>query len=119
MFLLFALVPMVASAAGPVVVGVAAEGKTPSARVSDVAARCPYFLLFDGKGAFVEAVANPHKDAEGGGPLVVGFLAEKGVKVAVAGGFGPRIVDVMKAKGMRPVEFNGSAADAVKKALAK
>jgi predicted Fe-Mo cluster-binding NifX family protein len=117
---MFLLLPMVVSAAGPAVVGVAAEGITPSARVSDVAGRCPYFLLFDGKGTFLEAVANPYKDTQSGaGPQVAGFLAGKGVKVAVAGRFGPKIVDVMKARGMRPVEFNGIAADAVKKALVK
>ena len=45
------------------------------------------------------------------------FLAGKGVTVVVAGDFGPKIVDVMKAKRMWPVRFNGSAQDAVKKVL--
>jgi predicted Fe-Mo cluster-binding NifX family protein len=114
------LSPLTAFAAGPAALGVAAEGKDPSSRVSGVAARCPYFLLFDEKGTLVEAVANPHKDARGGaGTLVVDLLAGKGVKVVIAGTFGPRMADAMKRRGMRYLEFRGIASDAVKKALAK
>jgi len=109
-----------AFAAGPATIGVAAEGKVPSSQVSSVAGRCPYFLLFDEKGMFVEAVANPHKDAQGGaGTQVVDFLAGKGVKVVIAEAFGPKIIDVMKGRGMRHLEFKGIVADAVKKASVK
>ena len=37
-------------------IAVAAEGKTAAAKVSGVAARSPYFLIFDGTGKLVEAV---------------------------------------------------------------
>jgi predicted Fe-Mo cluster-binding NifX family protein len=111
---------LTAFAAGPAVIGVAAEGKVPSSLVSSVAGRCPYFLLFDEKGTFVEAVANPHKDARSGaGTHVVDFLAGKSVKIVIAGAFGPKIIDAMKARGMRPLEFKGIVADAVKKASVK
>jgi predicted Fe-Mo cluster-binding NifX family protein len=109
-----------AFAADPAKIAVAAEGKAPSSQVSAVAARCPYFLLFDEKGTFVEAVANPHKDAPGGaGSQAVEFLAGKGVTVVIAGAFGQKMVVAMKARGMRYLEFKGSAADAVKLALAR
>ncbi len=112
--------PLAALAAGSASIGVAAEGKDPSSRVSGVAARAPYFLLFDGKGTLVEAVANPHKDVRGGaGTQVVDLLAGKGVKAVVAGEFGPRMIDAMKGRGMRYLTFQGSATDAVKTALAK
>jgi predicted Fe-Mo cluster-binding NifX family protein len=65
----------------------------------------------------VEAVDNPYKDAENAGIATLDFLASKGVKVLVAESFGSKIVEVMKNKGIRPVEFKGSATDAVKKAL--
>jgi predicted Fe-Mo cluster-binding NifX family protein len=48
---------------------------------------------------------------------VADFLASKGVTVLVAGAYGPRIVEVMKGKGIRTVTFTGTAADAVKKVL--
>jgi predicted Fe-Mo cluster-binding NifX family protein len=98
-------------------IAVAASNKTPSASVSSQAGRSPFFLLFDKQGTFVEAVDNPYKDAGNAGIPTLDFLAGKGVKVLVAEGFGSRIVEVMKSKGIRPVEFKGNAQDAVKKAL--
>jgi predicted Fe-Mo cluster-binding NifX family protein len=98
-------------------VAVAANGKTASASVSSQAGRSPFFLLFDKQGILVEAVDNPYKDARNAGIPALEFLASKGVNVLVAEGFGSRIVEVMRSKGMRPVEFRGNARGAVKKAL--
>ena len=74
-------------------------------------------MVFDKQGRFVEVVDNPYKDAGNAGIPTLDFLAGKGVKTVVAEGFGPKIVEVMKSKDMRPVEFKGNARDAVKKAL--
>ena len=98
-------------------IAVAANEKTVSASVSSQAGRSPFFLLFDKHGTFVETVDNPYKDAGNAGIPTLHFLASKGVKVLVAEGFGSKIVEVMKSKGLRPVEFKGSARDAVRKAL--
>jgi len=98
-------------------IAVAANGKAISAPVSNQAGRSPFFLLFDKQGSFLEAVDNPYKDAGNAGIPTLDFLAGKGAKVVVAEGFGSKIVEVMKGKGIRPVEFKGNAADAVKKAL--
>jgi predicted Fe-Mo cluster-binding NifX family protein len=98
-------------------VAVAAIDKTVSAPVSNQAGRSPFFLLFDKQGSFVEAVGNPYKDAGNAGIPTLDFLASKGIKVLVAESYGPKIVEVMRDKGIRPVEFKGSARDAVKKAL--
>ncbi len=98
-------------------IAVAANDNNTSASVSRQAGRSPFFLLFDKQGALVEAVANPYKDAGNAGIPALDFLAGKGVTIVVAEGFGSRIVEVMKGKGMRQVVFSGSAKDAVKKAL--
>ena len=99
-------------------IAVAAEGKTAAAKVSGVAARAPYFLIFDGSGKFLEAIDNPYKTAKGGaGTSVVPFLAEKGATVVVAGEFGENMIQAMKGKGMRYLEFKGSAEEALKKVL--
>lgn len=102
---------------GARVIAIAASGKLVSDSVSTQAGRSPFFLFFDNQGSFVEAVANPYKDAANAGIPTLDFLASKGVKVLVAESFGPKIVEVMKDKGIRPVEFKGSAKDAVMKAL--
>ena len=100
-----------------VMVAVAANGNTVSASVGNQPGRSPFFLFFDKQGAFVEAVNNPYKDAGNAGIPTLDFLASKGIKVLVAGWFGPQIVETMKGKGMRQVVFTGSVKDAVKKAL--
>jgi len=96
-------------------IAVAASGNAPCAAVGSQPGRAPYFLFFDKRGAFVEAVDNPYKDAGGAGISTVEFLAGKGITVLVAGDYGPRTVEVMKGKGIRAVTFTGTAADAVKK----
>jgi len=99
-------------------IAVAADGKTEAAKVSAVAARAPYFLIFDGSGKLLEAVANPYKEAKGGaGTSVVPFLAQKGVTIVVAGEFGANMTQAMKAKGIKEVIFKGTAEEAVKKFL--
>jgi predicted Fe-Mo cluster-binding NifX family protein len=86
--------------------------------VSPVAARSSYYLLFDDKGAFLEAVANPHKSAGGGaGSVVVEFLAGKGATAVIAGAFGDKMIAAMNAKGMAHVVIKGRAGDAVSQYL--
>ncbi len=99
-------------------IAVASDGKTVSSAVSSVAARSSGFLIFDGNGKFVEAISNPHKEIRRrAGPLVVNFLAQKGVNVISAQSFGKKMVDAMKAKGIVHFEFKGNADDAVRKYL--
>lgn len=98
-------------------IAVAAADKTATATVIDRAASAPYFLFFDGKGKLLEAIDNPLKSADNPGPEIINFLTAKGCTVMVAGFFGPRIVEVAKAKGVTPVSFKGTAQDAVKSVL--
>jgi predicted Fe-Mo cluster-binding NifX family protein len=111
------LVAVWAFAGGKGKIAVAANDKIPGASVSDRAGLSPFFLLFDEKGKLIEAIANPYKEAGSSGIAVADFLAGKGVTVVVAEGFGSRIVEVMKSKGIRAVAFKGSATEAVKKVL--
>jgi len=99
-------------------IAVASVGKTAAAEVSGVAARSPYFLIFDVDGALLEAVDNPYKAAKGGaGPSVVPFLAQKDVAFVVAGEFGEKMIQAMQAQGIGYLEFSGSAEAALKKVL--
>jgi len=98
-------------------IAVAANGETSGALISGQAGTAPYFLFFDEKGKFIEAMENPYKGKGGAGKAVADYLAGKGVTVVVAGGFGGPIVDVMKDKGIKATAFKGSADEAVKKVL--
>jgi len=115
--LLATSVPALAQPGKSPLIAVAANGNNVAAAVGNQPGRSPFFLLFDKQGGLVETANNPYKDAGNAGIPALDFLANKGIKVLVAESFGPKIVEVMKEKGMRPVEFKGSAKDAVKKAL--
>ena len=114
--LLAAPLPVLPQSAQSVAIAVAGSGNTTSSSVAAQLGRSPYFLLYDAKGNFLSAESNPYKDSGQAGIPAVDFLAAKGVKVVVAEGFGGRIADVMKEKGIQPVEFKGVAKDAAKKA---
>jgi predicted Fe-Mo cluster-binding NifX family protein len=97
-------------------IAVSANDKTAAASVSKQAGPSPFFLIFDGKGKLIETIANPYKEG-GGGIAVADFLAGKGVTIVVAQGFGDKIVQVMKGKGIKAIAFKGSVEEAVKKIL--
>jgi len=100
-------------------IAVATDEKMPNAAVSSQAGRSSFFLLFNEKGLFLEAIGNPYTKAKSRGIAVTDFLAAKGVTAVVAGSFGDRITEGMKNKGIRALTFKGKAADAVKKILSK
>jgi len=99
--------------AGQEIIAVAADGETPEASVSSRLGWAPFILFFDANGKFMGASVSPGKD----GLTVAGFLAEKGATVIVAEWFGPRIVEVLKSKGIKAVTLTGSAQVAVKGVL--
>jgi len=100
-------------------IAVAANGQTPASTVGKQPGRTPFFLIFDEKGTFVQGIENPYykEQAGGAGISVADFLASKGVTVLVAEAYGPRIVEVLKGKGIRTVESKGTAGDAVKRVM--
>lgn len=99
-------------------IAVAVQGKEITAQVSEVAGRSPHFLIFDQDGKLLEAVDNPHQaDRRGAGGSVASFLAQKGVVFVVAGEFGEKMSQALKAKGIGYLEFHGSGQDALKRTL--
>ena len=95
-------------------IGVAAMGETLDAQVSGQFGRCPYFVVIDSETLACTASENPGKDMPGGaGPAAVQALADSGVEVAVAGKFGPKAEQALKAAGIRYVEAKGLVREAV------
>jgi len=96
------------------------EGETLDAAVSHLAARAPYFLMVDGSGKVIEAAENPYKDNRGGaGVAAANYLAEKNVTIVVAGNFGSKMTDALKAQKIAYVKFEGNVEDAIDKVLKK
>ena len=102
------------------IIAVASDGETLDAAVNSLAARGPYFLIVDSKGNLMEAIENPYKDTRGGaGVSAANFLAGKNVTILVAGNFGNKMKDALKAKDIACFEFKGIVKDAIKKILEK
>ena len=99
-------------------IAVASDGKTTAAKVSGVAARSPYFLLFDRDGQMLEILDNPYKSARRkAGTQIVPFLAQQGVTFVVAGEFGQNMIQAMKGRGIKHLESEGDVQVALSKAL--
>ena len=99
---------------------VASEGQTLKTAVSHVAARCPYFLIVDGKGKLLKAIKNPNKDTKGrAGIAAADFLAERNVTLVVAGYFGDKMRDALDAHKIAHFEFKGTVKEAIQKILGK
>ena len=97
---------------------VASSDKTAEASVSNAAAKCPYYLIFDSKGELTEVIDNPYKNASGGaGPSAADFLAQRDVTMVIAVDFGSKMLNALESKSITHFEFNGSVNDAVKRAL--
>ena len=99
-------------------IAVAASSKNTKISVSNMAARCPYYLIFDNKGELIEVIDNPYKDVRGGaGPSAANFLAQRGVDIIVAESFGSKMIDALINNGKMHFEFQGDVDDAVKRVL--
>ena len=99
-------------------IAVASSNKTTTAAVSNEAAKCPYYLIFDSKGKLTGVIDNPYENASGGaGPSAANFIAQRGVTIVIAVDFGSKMVNTLESKGIAHFEFKGSVNDAVKRAL--
>ncbi len=99
-------------------IAVAAGSKTTKASVSNMAAKCPYYLIFNNKGELTEVIDNPYKNASrSAGPSAANFLAQRDIDIIVAGSFGSKMINTLKDKGITHYEFKGSVGNAVKRAL--
>jgi predicted Fe-Mo cluster-binding NifX family protein len=97
-------------------IAVAAEGPGANAPVSDVGARCAYFLFFNEQGDLSGSMVNPyHGERRGAGPKVVEMLSSRGVHTVIAGKFGRKMKYAMKQKSMVFQVAAGRAGDVVQR----
>jgi predicted Fe-Mo cluster-binding NifX family protein len=96
-------------------IAVASCDKTAKTSVSNMAAKCPYYLIFNNKRELIEVIDNPYRDASGGaGPSAANFLAQRDIDIIVAESFGSKMINTLKNKGVTYFEFKGRVDDAVK-----
>ena len=112
------LMPVLVSAADPFLIAVASDDQEATSLVGNFAARSRYYLLFSQTLELVQVVQNPFlSEEEKIGPLIVDYLAQKGVGVIVAGRFGPPMIQAMNKKEMRYIQYSGVAREAVQRAI--
>ena len=96
-------------------IAVASVGDSAISEISQRAGRAPYYLLFDGKGVFLKSIKNSAGDRRGGASsAVVGFLLKESVKTVIAGRFGNKMINQLKANKIEYHERSGVAQKIVK-----
>ncbi len=114
LFLFFFLGLAISAPADSMKIAVAANGQEKDAIIGQRAARTPFFLFFDGKGNFLEALENPFCDqSRNAGPRAATFLADKGVTLVIAGSIGSKMEQALRDYQIEYAEQTGVAYDVV------
>ena len=97
---------------------IASDGPAKGSRVSDQAARAPFYLLFDDSGTILEALGNPVSPVTGrAAPQAAGFLAGRGIHALLAARFGQKMLRELDSIGVDPVEASGTVETAISRFL--
>jgi len=108
------------NAKSPVNIAVAAKTDTEFSKISDKAGRAPFFLIFDGSGAFIKAIKNPAQYQQGGASSrVTTLLKKESVKTFIAVKFGAKMENNLKAAGIEYLEHSGTAKEVVESIIKK
>ncbi|MFH1412942.1 MAG: NifB/NifX family molybdenum-iron cluster-binding protein [bacterium] len=91
-------------------IAIATINKEEDAEISGRGGRAPYYLIFNEKGEFVEAVSNPFAVGGGGaGFAVAKMLADKGINVFIASAIGGNMAGALEERGVKYYEKSGPA----------
>jgi len=91
-------------------IAIAAESGTESSKISNLAGRAPYFLIYDCSGAFIKSIKNPAQDRKGGiSATVTALLKKESVKKLIAVKFGAKMETSLKAAGIEYSANSGTA----------
>ena len=96
-------------------IAVPSTGQAKDSLISQETGRAPFFLIFDEKGNFLEAVKNPAKDQYGGiSRTVIKLLAVKGITLVIAKDIGDKMKQALDSHHIKFVKNTGAADNAVK-----
>jgi predicted Fe-Mo cluster-binding NifX family protein len=99
---------------------VPATGSEENSLISKETGRAPFFLFFDEKGTFIEAIKNPAKDKSGGiSRTVVSLLSDNNVTMIIAESIGDKMKQALIVNHIKFVNNTGPADDAVRTILQK
>ena len=93
---------------------IAAEGKEVSATIANLTGRASYYHVYDINGNAIEVFENPYLAQEFNiGPQMAVLLSDKAVTVLIGGMAGPKMKDVMDARGIRFVRRKGAVQNVI------
>jgi predicted Fe-Mo cluster-binding NifX family protein len=82
-------------------IAIASKGKEIESEISPNGGRAPYYLIFEDK-KLVETIKNPFAFGSGGAGYSVAYmLADKNVKLVIAGKIGGNMESALNEKGMK------------------
>lgn len=83
-------------------IAVTAENPNLDSAVDPRFGRCPYFVIVNSDDMSFDALANPHRDRQGGaGIQAAKLMAEQGVQAVLTGSCGPNAVEALNAAQIR------------------
>lgn len=92
----------------------AAEGSAASG-ISMIAGKAPYYLIFDHNGGFVKSIRNPgHRSGHNSSSEVVDLLLKESCTIVIAGKFGDKLQNRLKANNIEYYERSGMAKNVVR-----
>ena len=95
-------------------IAVAAVGDSANSEISTISGRAPYYLIFDGNGVFVKSIKNSAQSrGRGASSGVVDLLVKESCKTVIAGKFGDKMKNQLKANKIEYHEQEGIAQKAV------
>ena len=100
-------------------IAISSTGKNLTDSVSEVFARCPYFIITqieDGKIQNIEAIKNTVIDqTTGAGISVAQKITEKDVQAVISGNIGPRALSLLQQFNIEVYNGNGKVVDVLQK----
>jgi len=100
-------------------VALSSTGKNLDSNLSEVFARCPYFIFAEiekGEIKNFEAIENEFANQMGGAGISVSqFLAERRIEAVICKNIGPRAFDVLSQFGIKIYQGEGTVKEALEK----
>lgn len=101
-------------------IAVPAIASEKNAHISEETGRAPFFLIFDDKGHFVEAISNPAMSQSGGiSRTVVALLVDMDINMVVVSSIGDKMKSALTNKQIDITIKTGMADEAVKAVVQK